>query len=121
MRIDRPGRIDKAHPAVQCKVLPKARYVEEVARVTAALPGRALLRLVETAVGMNGARALAKAHGVQRLVFCSLDFQADLDMRKKVRMGGTAMKPASIWAFSDARFRAPSLGSTDHANDDQCR
>jgi citrate lyase subunit beta/citryl-CoA lyase len=68
------------HPSVQGLVLPKAERVDELARVTAALPGRALLPLVETAAGMDGARTLAGAPGVQRLVFGSLDFQADLDI-----------------------------------------
>lgn len=69
-----------AHPAVQGLVLPKAERADELARLAAALPGRALLPLVETATGMDGARALAEAPGVQRLIFGSLDFQADLDI-----------------------------------------
>ena len=69
-----------AHPAVQGLVLPKAERAGELARLAAALPGRALLPLVETATGMDGARALAEAPGVQRLIFGSLDFQADLDI-----------------------------------------
>ena len=68
------------HPSIQGLVLPKAERVDELARVTAALPGRALLPLVETAAGVDGARTLAGAPGVQRLVFGSLDFQADLDI-----------------------------------------
>ncbi|MEI8266139.1 MAG: CoA ester lyase [Betaproteobacteria bacterium] len=69
-----------AHPAVQGLVLPKAERADELARAAAVLPGRALLPLVETAAGMDGARSLAAAPGVQRLVFGSLDFQADLDI-----------------------------------------
>jgi citrate lyase subunit beta/citryl-CoA lyase len=71
-----------AHPAIQGLVLPKAEHADELARVTAALPGKALLPLVETAAGMDGARALAGAPGVQRLIFGSLDFQVDLDIEE---------------------------------------
>jgi citrate lyase subunit beta/citryl-CoA lyase len=68
------------HPSVQGLVLPKAERADELARVTAALPGKALLPLVETAAGMDGARVMAETPGVQRLIFGSLDFQADLDI-----------------------------------------
>jgi citrate lyase subunit beta/citryl-CoA lyase len=70
------------HPAVQGLVLPKAEHPSELMHVGAALPGRALLPLVESATGMDAARALGGVPGVQRLIFGSLDFQVDLDIEE---------------------------------------
>lgn len=67
-----------ALPGVQGIVLPKAQTLEELAAVRAAAPQRVLLPLIETAVGVQAAVTLAGAPGVQRLVFGSLDLQADL-------------------------------------------
>lgn len=62
-----------AHPAVAAVVLPKA----EDPAVLAAI-GKPLLPLIETAAGFDAVRALAAVPGVQRLLFGSIDFQADL-------------------------------------------
>jgi citrate lyase subunit beta/citryl-CoA lyase len=59
-------------------MLPKAERPEDLARVAAAAPGRALLPLIETAAGFDHMRALARAPAVERLVFGSIDFQLDL-------------------------------------------
>jgi citrate lyase subunit beta/citryl-CoA lyase len=67
-----------ALPGVHGIVLPKAQTLEELAAVRAAAPQRVLLPLIETAVGVQAAVTLAGAPGVQRLVFGSLDLQADL-------------------------------------------
>ncbi len=67
-------------PGVDGVVVAKAERVEDLLRVGAALPERVLLPLVETAAGLAEARALAHAPGVQRLVFGSIDFQADLGL-----------------------------------------
>lgn len=105
-----------AHPAVQGLVLPKAERVDELARVTAALPGRALLPLVETAAGMDGARAMADAPGVQRLVFGSLDFQADLDIEDD----GEALllfRSHLVWMSRLSGIAAPVDGVTTNLQD----
>ena len=65
-------------PGVQGIVLPKAQTLDELAAVRAAAPQRVLLPLIETAMGVHAAATLAGAPGVQRLVFGSLDLQADL-------------------------------------------
>jgi citrate lyase subunit beta/citryl-CoA lyase len=67
-----------ALPAVAAVVLPKAERADELTSVAAAAPGRALLPLVETAAGFDALRQVAGAPGVQRLLFGSIDFQADL-------------------------------------------
>lgn len=67
-----------ALPGVIGVVLSKAQTLDELAAVRAAAPQRVLLPLIETAVGVQAAATLAGAPGVQRLVFGSLDLQADL-------------------------------------------
>ena len=56
-------------------MLPKAEKSEDVAAVGAAV-GRPVIALVESALGLAAARALARAAG--RLAFGSIDFAADL-------------------------------------------
>ena len=67
-----------ALPGVHGIVLPKAQTLDELAAARAAAPQRVLLPLIETAMGVHAAATLAGAPGVQRLVFGSLDLQADL-------------------------------------------
>lgn len=67
-----------AHPNVIGIVLPKAERVEALAELHRAAPSAALLPLIESARGLEAARALAAAPGVVRLVFGSVDFQLDL-------------------------------------------
>lgn len=74
-----------AHPRVQGLMLPKAEAAPPLAALAtlAALaaqpaPQRALLPLIESAAGFEALREVARAPGVTRLVFGSLDFQADL-------------------------------------------
>ncbi|MEY3474274.1 MAG: hypothetical protein RL087_732 [Pseudomonadota bacterium] len=105
-----------AHPAVQALVLPKAERVDELARVTAALPGKALLPLVETAAGMDSARALAGAPGVQRLVFGSLDFQADLDIEDDEE-GLLLFRSHLVWMSRVGGIAAPVDGVTTNLQD----
>lgn len=64
--------------AVQGVLLPKSEQVADLARLAQALPGVALLPLIETAAGFAAALELARAPSVQRLVFGSIDFQHDL-------------------------------------------
>jgi citrate lyase subunit beta/citryl-CoA lyase len=104
------------HPSVQGLVLPKAERVDELARAAAFLPGRALLPLVETAAGMEGARALAGAPGVQRMIFGSLDFQADLDIEDD----GDALllfRSHLVWMSRLGGIAAPVDGVTTNLQD----
>lgn len=59
-------------------VLPKSETADDLAALAQALPGAALLPLVETAAGLAASLALASVPGVQRLVFGTIDFQHDL-------------------------------------------
>jgi len=65
-------------PAVHGIVLPKAERADDIAHLHGLWPDRPLLPLVETAAGFEALRAVAAAPGVQRLLFGSIDFQADL-------------------------------------------
>jgi citrate lyase subunit beta/citryl-CoA lyase len=67
-----------ARPGVAAVVVAKAERVDDLAQVRAAAPAAALLPLVETAAGIANARALARAEGVERLLFGSIDLQLDL-------------------------------------------
>src|SRR5437660_12405324 len=59
-------------------VLPKEKHPELIARVAARLSSAAqVLPLLETALGVWNARALAQAPRVARLAFGSVDFQLD--------------------------------------------
>jgi citrate lyase subunit beta/citryl-CoA lyase len=70
--------VDACRHGVHAVVLPKSERVDDLARLARALPGAALLPLIETAVGFAAALELARAPAVQRLVFGSIDFQHDL-------------------------------------------
>ena len=59
---------------ISAVMLPKAERCEDLARV----PHDCLLPLVETAAGVDALREIARAPRVQRLVFGSIDLQADL-------------------------------------------
>jgi citrate lyase subunit beta/citryl-CoA lyase len=63
-------------PQVVAAMVPKAERADDLARV----PHASLLPLVETAAGVDNVREIARAPRVQRLVFGSIDLQADLGM-----------------------------------------
>jgi citrate lyase subunit beta / citryl-CoA lyase len=59
-------------------VVPKAEETVQLSLLHQKLPGKALLPLIETAVGFHQVLSLAKARGVERLLFGSIDFKKDL-------------------------------------------
>ena len=70
----RDGRIDQV-------MLPKAEQAEQVATVLDALnPRGRVLPIIETALGIANVEPVARASGVQRLVFGTLDYSVDLDL-----------------------------------------
>jgi citrate lyase subunit beta/citryl-CoA lyase len=65
-------------PGVCGVVLSKAERVDDLDRIAAALPdGTPILALIETAIGLWNALALARHPSVVRLLFGSIDFQLD--------------------------------------------
>jgi citrate lyase subunit beta/citryl-CoA lyase len=67
-------------PGVAGVMLPKAERADTLARVTQA-GARGLLPLVESAAGMANLDAIARAAGVWRLAFGSIDLQVDLGLK----------------------------------------
>ncbi|MDM0034727.1 CoA ester lyase [Variovorax sp. J22P271] len=67
-----------AQAGVAALMLPKAEDAAVLRAIAEVLPAAALWPLVETARGIDQLGAIAAAPGVQRLVFGSIDFQADL-------------------------------------------
>jgi len=59
-------------------VVPKAEDPVQLGLLHQKLPGKVLLPLIETAVGFHQVLAVAKAGGVERLLFGSIDFKKDL-------------------------------------------
>ena len=66
-------------------VVPKVESANDLAFAATTAEGLPILPMIETALGLWNAHAIAQAPGVQRLVFGPLDFQLDLGMH-----GGTA-------------------------------
>jgi citrate lyase subunit beta/citryl-CoA lyase len=70
--------VEACRHGVHGVVLPKSEQVAALTQLAQALPGVALLPLIETAAGFAAVPELARAPNVQRLVFGSIDFQHDL-------------------------------------------
>jgi citrate lyase subunit beta/citryl-CoA lyase len=64
-------------PGLRGVCVPKAEHPSDLERIGAGV-GRPLLALVETAIGVHGAAAIAGCPGVERLAFGSIDFAADI-------------------------------------------
>jgi len=65
-------------PGVSAVMVAKAERAEALAALQLGVP---LLPLIESAAGIDQARAIAAVPGVQRLAFGAIDFQLDLNMR----------------------------------------
>lgn len=65
-------------PGVAGVVLPKAERPEDIGFLEAAGAANAIYLLIETAQGIVNASELARASGVRRLMFGSIDFKLDL-------------------------------------------
>lgn len=70
------------HIGVAGWVLPKAEDVAAVEKVAQGKHSQSQLALlIETAIGIDKARELAKCSGVTRLMFGTIDFQLDMNMK----------------------------------------
>lgn len=69
-----------ARAGIEALMLPKAEDASVLRAIATALPAAALWPLIETARGIDRLAGIASATHVQRLVFGSIDFQADLDI-----------------------------------------
>lgn len=67
------------HAGISGVLLPKAGDMSDIAALKAAIPnGIEIILLIETAAGLASVRELARAEGVSRLAFGTIDFCADL-------------------------------------------
>jgi len=105
-----------AHDGVCAILLPKAEqpHVASVMRAGA----RAVLALVETASAFAALGMLASAPGVARLVFGSIDLQADLGMRDAPEDDLLAFRSALVLASRVAGIGAPIDGVTVQLDDE---
>jgi citrate lyase subunit beta/citryl-CoA lyase len=69
-----------SHAAVAGVVVPKAEDEHALAALAARLRGKALVPMIESARGLDRARAIAAVPGVERLAFGSFDFAFDLSL-----------------------------------------
>ena len=69
------------HAGVVGVVLPKAERLDDPDLLGIIGATKPLLPLIETALGLWNAPAIARTPGVQRLLFGSIDFQVDLGIR----------------------------------------
>jgi citrate lyase subunit beta/citryl-CoA lyase len=99
-------------------MLPKAEREEQVATVMAALGAQGrLLPIIETAQGLENVESVARAPGVERLVFGTLDYGVDLDLSGDER--GLVYPSARIAIASRcAGIASPVAGVTPAIDDD---
>jgi citrate lyase subunit beta/citryl-CoA lyase len=99
-------------------VLPKAESVAQVDRVASALPGDGfVIALVETAKGIVGIDALARASRLQRIAFGTLDYALDVDLTGDER---GLLYPSSRIALASraAGIASPIAGVTPDIGDE---
>lgn len=106
-----------ALPEVAAVVLPKAESAQQVQGVHQA-SGKPVLALIESALGLAAARQIASAPGVARLVFGSIDFQADLGIEGEDD-ALLAFRSELVLASRLAQLPAPVDGVTTALDDGQ--
>ena len=100
-------------------MLPKADSAGAVAAVCAALPGAAVLALIESARGVQQVDAVAASPGVTRLVFGTLDLALDLDLDIAEHADGLAHAASRLVLASRlAGLAAPVAGVTPQIDDE---
>lgn len=104
-------------PAVAAIVLPKAESAGQL-ETLAERVGKPVLPLIESAAGLAAARQIALAPGVQRLVFGSIDFQADLGIEGEDD-ALLAFRSELVLASRLAQLLAPVDGVTTALDDAQ--
>jgi citrate lyase subunit beta/citryl-CoA lyase len=102
-----------AREGVRAVVVPKAEHPEQIAEA-ARESGKPVLPLVETARGAHGALEIARAPRVSRLLFGSLDYQADLDTSDDELL---YVRSELVLVSRVARIEAPVDGITQSVDD----
>jgi citrate lyase subunit beta/citryl-CoA lyase len=101
-------------------MLPKAESAAQVRAVRATVPEAGVLALIESAAGMANVADVARAAGVARLVFGTLDYALDLDLDIADSSEGLA-HAASVLSVASrvAGLTAPVAGVTPQFDDEQ--
>jgi citrate lyase subunit beta/citryl-CoA lyase len=101
-------------------MLPKAEDAAVIARLVEQLPAQTpIVALIESARGVASAREIARAPGVQRLAFGTLDYALDLDLPDDER---GLIHPASVLAIESRCAGLPSpIAGVTPAIDDEAR
>ena len=104
-------------PGLQALVVPKAEDPSRLEAIAAAVGGDVpLIALVETALGVHQAYDVARARGVARLAFGSIDFALDTNMAETDRSLLLA-RSALVIASRAAGIAAPVDGVTTNLRD----
>ena len=100
-------------------MLPKAESADMLAATCAALPGARVLALIESAAGVANVDAIARAGGVERLVFGTLDLALDLDLDIAERSDGLSFAASRLVLASRlAGLASPVSGVTPQIDDE---
>lgn len=108
------------HARVTGVMLPKAESAAQVGTVCAAVPGARVLALIESAAGVVNSLDVARAEGVVRLVFGTLDYALDVDLDIDDSADGLAYAAAHLAVASRvAGLPSPVAGVTPQVGDEQ--
>jgi len=99
-------------------MLAKAESASQIRVVSAALPGLAILPLIETAAGMLALPEIAREPGVLRLVVGHIDFMADTGIRCSDDERELDMLRFSVSLHTRANRLAPAIDGVTVAIDD---
>jgi len=108
-----------ALPAVASVMLPKAERAEAMNAVAALRPTLHVIALIESALGVANARALAALPVVQRLAFGNLDLALDLGLRGHGEDDLVVHRAEVVMASRLAGLPAPIDGVTTAIDDDE--
>jgi citrate lyase subunit beta/citryl-CoA lyase len=101
-------------------MLPKAERRATIEGVRSACPAIAVLPLIESALGVLAADALAAAQGVQRLVFGTIDYALDMGLQGPLATTlGLDAAAARLALVSRAAGRQPPVAGVTVAIDDE--
>jgi citrate lyase subunit beta/citryl-CoA lyase len=101
-------------------MLPKAERPATIEQMRSACPAIAVLPLIESALGVLAADALAGAEGVQRLVFGTIDYALDMGLQGPLATTlGLDAAAARLALVSRAAGRLPPVAGVTVAIDDE--
>jgi len=125
VRINAPGTAGHgddfalcALPAVRAVMLPKAERTDDASAIAALRPDLRVIALVESALGIAQARALAASPTIERLAFGNLDLALDLGLRGHSEDDLAPYRAELVLASRLAGLPAPIDGVTTAIDDE---